>query len=223
MIDVINHSVKIKDVEFLQFLYPNYKIINRPILFADSPVIYVGETRNINKVKALGVDYIIVTELAEYDLTDRLVLLDVVFSKWHRKVPKYLLEFYEDLDDETFMEQVKIMWVTGKWHLKEYDKSGIFLELLMSFKTDTYQITKTYISMLDRISSEYMELSLLTFLNRVTTQRGKVSKWYQKVLDDYKRSKASLIKPALTRYMNSKIKNTELRVFNLILDLNKKY
>ena len=223
MINIINHSVKIKEVELLQFLYPNYIIIDKPVLFTDRPVIYTGETRHINKIKSLGVNYIIVTELAEYDLTDRLNLLDVVFSKWNRKVPKYLLEFYEDLDEETFMEQVKIMWVTGKWHLKTYDKSGIFLELLMSFKTDTYKIARTYISMLDRISAEYMELSILTFLNRVTTQRGKISKWYQKVIDDYKLSKASLIKPAIERYMGSKIKNTELRVFNLILDLNKKY
>ena len=223
MINIINHSVKIKNIEFLQFLYPNYIIIDKPILFTTRPVIFTGETRHINRVKGLGVNYIIVTELAEYNLTERLTLLEVVFSKWNRKVPKYLLEFYEDLDDETFMEQVKIMWVTGKWHLKEYDKSGIFLELLMSFKTDTYKIARTYISMLDRISSEYMELSILTFLNRVTTQKGKISKWYQKVIDDYKLNKASLIKPAIEKYMGSKIKNTELRVFNLILDLNKKY
>ena len=64
-------------------------------------------------------------------------------------------------------------------------------------------------------------MSLLTFLNRVLNPSTKLSKWYQKVIDEFKTSKKDLIKPAIENYVDSSIYNTELRIFNLILDLNR--
>ena len=80
MIDIVNHSVKIDDIGLLQFMYPDYIILDKPILFIDKPIIFKGETKYINQIKSLGVDYIIITELAEIDLTRREVLLEVVFA-----------------------------------------------------------------------------------------------------------------------------------------------
>lgn len=222
-ITIINHSVKVEDLGLLQFMYPNFIVLDKPILFTDKPIIFTGDNKYLNQIRSLGVDYILVSELAEYDLTNRLVMLEVIFSKWKRKVPKYLLNFYKDLDDFEFRELVEQFWITGKWGLKEYDNTGAFLEFLMSFKTDSLNIIKTYLKLLDKVGAEYIEMSLLTFLNRVVTPSNRLSKWYQKVIDEYKHSKYDLIKPALDNYVDSQIYNTELRVFNLILDLNKRY
>ena len=223
MIDIVNHSVKIDDIGLLQFMYPDYIILDKPILFSDKPIIFKGETKYINQIKALGVDYIIITELAEIDLTKREILLEVIFSKYKRPVPKYVLSFYKDLDDFQFMELVQYYWVTGKWLLKEYDNVGAFLEFLTSFKTDTYNMAKTYLQLLHKVGAEYIEMSLLTFLNRVVLPSGQLSKWYSKLIEEYRLSKYDLIEPALIKYMDSPIYNTELRTFNLILDLNRKY
>lgn len=223
MIDIVNHSVGIDDIGLLQFMYPNYIILDKPVLFTDKPIIFIGETKYVNQIKALGVDYIIVSSLPEIDLTKREVLLEVAFSKWKRNVPKYVLSFYKDLDDFTFREQIEYLWITGKWNLKEYDNTGAFLEFLYSFKTDTFNIAKTYLQLLHKTGAEYIEMSLLTFLNRVVLPSGKLSKWYQKTIDDYRMSKYKLIEPALYKYLNSPIYNSELRIFNLILDLNRKY
>lgn len=218
---ILNHSVKIKDIGLLQYFYPNFIILNKPVLYSDKPIIFTGDNKYINQIKSLGVDYILISELAEYDLTDRLKLLTVVFAKYNRKVPKYLLAFYEDLDEDTFIELVKQYWITGKWPLKEYTTSGAFLEFLQSFNTDTYTISKTYLQLLNKTGAEYIEMSLLTFLNRVLNPSTKLSKWYQKVIDEFKTSKKDLIKPAIENYVDSSIYNTELRIFNLILDLNR--
>lgn len=218
---ILNHSVKIKDIGLLQYFYPNFIILNKPVLYSDKPIIFTGDNKYINQIKGLGVDYILISELAEYDLTDRLKLLTVVFAKYNRKVPKYLLAFYEDLDEDTFIELVKQYWITGKWPLKEYTTSGAFLEFLQSFNTDTYTISKTYLQLLNKTGAEYIEMSLLTFLNRVLNPSTKLSKWYQKVIDEFKTSKKDLIKPAIENYVDSSIYNTELRIFNLILDLNR--
>ena len=218
---ILNHSVKIKDIGLLQYFYPNFIILNKPVLYSDKPIIFTGDNKYINQIKSLGVEYILISELAEYDLTDRLKLLTVVFARYNRKVPKYLLAFYEDLDEDTFIELVKQYWITGKWSLKEYTTSGAFLEFLQSFNTDTYTISKTYLQLLNKTGAEYIEMSLLTFLNRVLNPSTKLSKWYQKVIDEFKTSKKDLIKPAIENYVDSSIYNTELRIFNLILDLNR--
>lgn len=222
MIDIKNHSVKISNLGLLQFMYPNFIIIDKPILITDNPVIYTGETKYINQIKNLGQEYIIVSQLAEYDLTDRKTLLDVAFTKYNKKIPKYILEFYEDLDDNTFMDLFKEFWITGKWNLKEYNKSGVFLEFLKSFKTDTLNISKTYLDLLNKVEAEYIEVSLFTFLHRVTISEGKLSKWYQQVINNYKQSKYELIEPAINKFIDSNISNNELKIFNLVLDLNRK-
>jgi len=223
MISIINHSVKVDDIGLLQFMYPDYRILDKPTISSDKNIIWVGDTKNLNRIKSLGVNYIVVSSAGEIDLTDRLTLLEVVFSKWKRKVPKYLLEFYQDLDDFTFREQIEYMWITGKWQMKEYDNTGAFLEFLRSFNTDTITISKTYLQLLDKVGAEYIEMSLLTFLNRVTIPSNNISKWYKMMIEDFKRAKYDSIKPALYNFMESPIYNTELRVFNFILDLNRRY
>ena len=223
ILDIINHSVVIDDIGFLQFLYPNFIILNKPVLFSEKPIIFVGETKYINQIKSLGVDYIVVSATGEIDLTDKLTLLKVIFHKYNRPVPKYLLEFYNDLDDYTFRELVEEYWLTGKWRLKEFDNTGAFLEFLYSFKTDTYQISKSYLELLHKTGAEYLEMSLLTFLNRVVNPGSRLSKWYLKTINDFKLSKYQLIEPALYKYMQSPIYNSELRIFNLIMDLNRKH
>lgn len=223
MLSIINHSVKIRDIEFLQFLYPDYIITDKLPMFSDNNIIWTGESKYINKLKDLGINYIVVSSVGEIDLNDRLTLLDVVFSKWKRKIPKYLLEFYQDLDDSTFREQIEYMWITGKWRMKEYDNTGAFLEFLRSFNTDTVTISKTYLQLLNKVGAEYIEMSLLTFLNRVVIPTNNISWWYKKVIEEFKRAKYNSIKPAITNYMKSPIYNTELRVFNFILDLNRRY
>ena len=221
-ITIVNHSVKIDDLGLLQYFYPDYIILDKPALFIDRPIIYTGDNKYLNQIRNTGVNYILISELAEYDLTDRLTLLKVVFAKYHREVPKYLLEFYEDLDDYTFIDLVKEFWITGKWNLKSYDNTGAFLEFLYSFKTDTVNITKTYLQLLNKTGSEYIETSLLTFLNRVLNPSANLSKWYQKTIDEYTASKKDLIEKAINNYVDSSITNSDLKIMNLILDLNRR-
>lgn len=172
-VSIINHSVKITDIGLLQFLYPEFVILDKPVLYSDKPIIFTGETKYINQIRELGVPYITLSAVAEFDLTDRLTLLKVAFGKYNRPVPKYLLEFYEDLDDITFRELVEYYWITGKWILKEYNNSGAFLEFLQSFRTDTVTMIRTYLNLLHKTGAEYIRVSLFTFLNRVLTPSRK--------------------------------------------------
>ena len=222
MINIINHSVKIDSIDRLQFFYPDFIVLNKPVAFIDKPIIFTGETKYLNQIKALGVDWIFVSTLAEYDLTKRDVLLDMVFSKYNKKVPKYIQEIQDELDETLFNNLIDYYWLTGKWFLKELESSGLFLKFLQSFRTDTATITKTYLELLKDVSSDYIETSLLTFLYKVQHPNGKLSKWYKQVIDEYSISKKAQIPQAIIQYLNSPIENRELRTYNLILDLNQK-
>lgn len=67
-------------------------------------------------------------KLAEINLTDRLILLEVIYSKYNKTPPKYLVQkdggkaLYELFEEREFIELVKFYWVTGKWMTKEVDE-----------------------------------------------------------------------------------------------------
>jgi len=179
MLEIINHSVRVNDIGLLQFMFPDYIVIDKPVLFTDRPIIFTGETKYLNQIKELGVPFIVVNKLAEIDLTDRLTLLTAAFSKYGKNPPKYLVDkgnsnkaLFEEFDDTEFLELIKLYWVTGKWMIKEYDGMGKFVRLLDSFKTNTLEITRTYLGLLNEVNSEYIETCLLTFLGKVVNPRS---------------------------------------------------
>ena len=67
-------------------------------------------------------------KLAEINLTDRLILLEVIYSKYNKAPPNYLVQkdsgkaLYELFEEREFIELVKFYWVTGKWMTKELDE-----------------------------------------------------------------------------------------------------
>lgn len=154
-----------------------------------------------------------------------MTLLTVAFNRHNKPVPKYLLAYYDQLDEYEFMDLFQYYWITGKWPLKEYDNIGKFVELLKSFKTDTYNITKTYFNLLNECTSEYLETCTFTFLNKVMKLKGnkvkRESKWYALMLLDYAQFKKPYIKPAIDNYLRSEIENPDLKIYNLIINLNK--
>ena len=221
MINIVNHSVECNDLNLLQFFYPNYVVLYKPVLFSDKNIIFTGSIEYTNQMNSLGVDIIYVNNTCDYNLNDRKVLLEMVFSKWNKEIPKYL-DFYNDIDYDLFINLCKQCWITGKWYLKSRDKSGVFVDFLKCFKTSTYNITKTYLELLNKTGPEYIEVSLLTFLNRVVNNNENVNKWYLKVIDSYRNSKMMLIEDAVNNYCDSSIYRTDLRLLNLILDLNRR-
>lgn len=52
-ISIVNHSVKTTDMGLLQFLYPEFIILDKPVLYSDKPIIFTGETKYINQIKTI--------------------------------------------------------------------------------------------------------------------------------------------------------------------------
>ena len=47
------------------------------------------------------------------------------------------------------------------------------------------------------------------------------SKWYAQMLIEYAQLKKNYIKPAIDTYLKSEIENPDLKIYNLIINLNK--
>ena len=229
MKEIVGHSVRVNDIGLLQFMFPDFIVTDKPLLFTDRPIIFTGETKYINQIKELGVPFIIANKLAEINLTDRLTLLEVIFSKYNKTPPKYLVlsndgnkPLYERIEEPDFIEAVKMYWVTGKWPIKELDDMGKFILLIDSFKTNTLEITRTYLKMLEEVNSEYVETCLLKFISKLVNPGGSMSNWYKRRIKEFSAAKLQLLPAAMENYLYTSVENNELKVFNLIYDMNKK-
>lgn len=222
-VDLINHSVKPGNLELLQFFYPNFKVIDTDVMILDGPVIYTGPTEYLNKIKSFGYPVISVTTLGEFNLSDPRVLVNMTYTKWNQKVSDRLAKYVDKLEYWEILQAVKIHWVTGKWTIKKYNKSGAFLTLAESFNTDTHNVLVTYFNLLENKynTAAYMEKSILSFLEKIASGSTDNSYWYNRILKHYKKGKRKLLEQAIDKYIRVNIWNKDLKVFNLLQDLNR--
>lgn len=156
-VNLVNHSVKPNGAELLPFFFPDFKVVNDNCLIIDCPIIYTGPVKYLNRLKSFEQPIISVTTLGEFDLTDARTLVNMTYTKWHQDVPDRLAKYVDKLDYNEILEAVKIHWVTGKWPIKKYNKSGAFVHLLEAFSVDTYTALTTYLELLQ---SKYTSRSL---------------------------------------------------------------
>ena len=222
-INIVNHSIKPGNLELLQFFYPNYKVIDNNVMIVDGPVIYTGPTEYLNRIKDFGYPVISITTLGEFDLNDPRVLVNMTFTKWNQKVSDRLAKYVDKLDYNELLQAVKIHWVTGKWTIRKYNKSGAFLILAESFTTDTHTVLETYLKLLDNKynTGAYMEKSILSFLEKIASGSKDNTPWYNKILKHYKKGKRRMLEQAIDKYIRVNIWNKDLKVFNLVQDLNR--
>lgn len=218
-IDLVNHSVKTDDLGLLQFFYPDYKIMNKPSLFVDSPVIWLGDAKYLNTLKASGVNVISVTNLAEYSLLNKDILIQMTFTKWNKPVPKYVYQIKDLVDYDTILENVKWHWVTGKWLLKEFKSLQLFLDFISDLHTNKLTLLRSYFDLVNKTGVGYLDKSLMSFISRIVGISQADSDWYKKTANQYRTTKIQNVKPALDNYINSDIGNKELLTMNLISDL----
>ena len=102
--------VQVNDTEFLKFILPDYEVkYNISSLDFGKKIIFTGfmNERNKRKLYMIPSDYVMTQGQPDVDLSSRRGLLNFVFAKYNRTVPKYFDEM-EDLYDPEFMYCIKI-------------------------------------------------------------------------------------------------------------------
>ena len=210
-------------LDLLRYMFPNYKVINEPEVFPNAPCIYIGDISRIDEIKHIyesnRLDYIVYTSgLSDINLNDRITLANIVFEKYKRLVPKYLMNIIEELDEDTFIKCIKIYWVSGKWLVKAVDKENTFLDFIETVNKSSMEMYKSYFNVVKTISPYKLESSIFTFLLRAKNENfSKISFSYKNKLKLFTGRKLELTLIGIDKSLDYNIDNYELKVLNMII------
>ena len=219
-VSLIGHSVSTESLGLIQFFYPNFKVMDKPSLFINSPVIWTGDAKYLNFLKSSGISVISVTKLSEYNLLDKDTLLHLTFSKWGKPVPKYVYNMKDILEYDMVLDYVKYHWVSGKWILKEYNSIALFLNFINNLSFNNRNAIADYFNLVDKTGIDFLDKSMFSFIARVVGVSTSDSVWYKQAAKIFNtRDKRHNIKIAIDNYLNSSIDNKELKLMNLVQDL----
>ena len=224
---IINKRVVVVDVNFLQFMFPNYRLVsdNTDISSICGPIIYKGDYSKVDEIIAQcnlkNLDYIVVSNNSEIDLNDRRTLANVLFEKWrHGVLPKYLEEIIDNIDKDDFIEAAKIKWVSGKWLITKLDDENTFLQLIDTLNKSKFSSINSYFNIISKSKTYRTESSLLTFISRAKTRNYKGTSFeYKKKLEIYKGDKLNSTLNAISDSLDYNIDNEELRLLNLFMKI----
>ena len=210
-------------LDLLRYMFPNYKVINEPEVSPNAPCIYIGDISRIDEIKHIyesnRLDYIVYTSgLSDINLNDRITLANIVFEKYKRLVPKYLMNIIEELDEDTFIKCIKIYWVSGKWLVKVVDKENTFLDFIETVNKSSMEMYKSYFNVVKTISPYKLESSIFTFLLRAKNENfSKISFSYKNKLKLFTGRKLELTLIGIDKSLDYNIDNYELKVLNMII------
>ena len=210
-------------LDLLRYMFPNYKVINEPEVSPNAPCIYIGDISRIDEIKHIyesnKLDYIVYTSgLSDINLNDRITLANIVFEKYKRLVPKYLMNIIEELDEDTFIKCIKIYWVSGKWLVKAVDKENTFLDFIETVNKSSMEMYKSYFNVVKTISPYKLESSIFTFLLRAKNENfSKISFSYKNKLKLFTGRKLQLTLVGIDKSLDYNIDNYELKVLNMII------
>lgn len=210
-------------LDLLRYMFPNYKVIDEPEVSPNTPCIYIGDISRIDEIKHIyesnKLDYIVYTSgLSDINLNDRITLANIVFEKYKRLVPKYLMNIIEELDEDTFIKCIKIYWVSGKWLVKAVDKENTFLDFIETVNKSSMEMYKSYFNVVKTISPYKLESSIFTFLLRAKNENfSKISFSYKNKLKLFTGRKLELTLIGIDKSLDYNIDNYELKVLNMII------
>ena len=210
-------------LDLLRYMFPNYKVINEPEVSPNAPCIYIGDISRIDEIKHIyesnKLDYIVYTSgLSDINLNDRITLANIVFEKYKRLVPKYLMNIIEELDEDTFIKCIKIYWVSGKWSVKVVDKENTFLDFIETVNKSSMEMYKSYFNVVKTISPYKLESSIFTFLLRAKNENfSKISFSYKNKLKLFTGRKLDLTLIGIDKSLDYNIENYELKILNMII------
>ena len=219
---IINKRIVTGDLDLLRFMYPNYKVVYN-LDNIDSSIIYAGNLSLVDDLvemfKDKNYDFIVYTRgMTDIDLKDRLTLVNVVFEKYKRLVPKYLMDILNDLDDDTFIRNIKHYWIYGKWETKVIESKDNFYTFIETINKSSIQMYKSFFNTIADSNSYVLESSLMTFITRVKDNKTQdVYYKYRNKLNMFSGNKLNASLNGIKHSLDYNIDNHELKLLNELI------
>ena len=217
--------VSTDDVALLSFFYPDFRIRQRitpPDL--EENIIYTGSVKAGTKEYLFSHTkaFIIASSgSGELDITTNEGLAKWVFEKKGKTLTESLEEYIQTIDSETLINQLKVLWLTGRWY-----KNGTGDTTLFQLFKDTLEGKKALITTYFKLQEVYpvavIEASFLTFLTRVADLKNQsVSSYYMSLLiRANKRYGNTLSKALMSSFVTrSKYLRDDVALLRLLLEV----
>lgn len=211
------------DIGLISFFYPDYiPVTEVSFLNMEDKVIYVGKWKAglVEKLRANTKEFINTVGKPEVDFSNRTTLIEFVYAKWKREVPKKLRDLISELSDDEFIYSCKCLWVSGKWPYSVDENEMTVYNLFLSMNDSVQENLRVLIALLDKYPTPVIASSFVTFLSRVMDlDAQEVNPRYKQVLKQFYQRSANKIKPAVRRYSLMGDVRQEVALVDLILQV----
>lgn len=215
--------VNIDSVELLQFFYPDFQIKSElSMQDKDNKVIYAGGMKPKIKdyLEKRTKEYISTVGKMDRDLTGN-HLVEFVYEKYNREVPKKTDEILGMLDDGEIKYASKIFWVTGKWIYSDNSEDVSMFDLFKSMSGSISEMVEVYIKLINKFPFYMVETSFFTFLQRMNDiEEQYISSYYKKILKRFKNKVSEdKINNSLMKYVKEDNMKEQIRFLMFLVDL----
>lgn len=201
-------QVKCSDLGILSFLFPTFKIVHTLYPNIDSPFIYCGTT-DMQKLSKYDVPYIVASNHGDYNLDDRIFLIELASKKHNIKI-KTDINKLQLMSYNEFLIYWKYLWLLGEEintpsliTIKHIQKA---LEYIIDYPTLFLKYIVKHIDEMEPISSmKYLLIFIRNVQNNTQTN----------FINMYKNN----ISFACTEILNSSIENKQLLFLNFAINL----
>jgi hypothetical protein len=238
---LIGKVVKTDNTSFIGFLYPDFPFADTVMLVSyrcKPGIIYTGfahlndldrglvkNLRSVGKEATLlySKEYLVETGIEfistyshdgkyDIDLTDRTVILDVVYSKWGLDYRRFLdmnmLGVLLEMEEQDFLNFAKLCWLSSEWGT-DTDSVGIFSSKAVCslINKSMEKVYATVLSINSESSVSALELSIANFIRNAKAHNYREEKKDEynvalKTFDRNSHGKERNIAIALSKYRN---------------------
>ena len=231
---LIKHIVNIPQqyIGFLNFLHPNFEIIN-DLEYYDNPnpigIIYTGLLNDniIKKLNSITNNWIIVnSNRYDDDLTTNegllKALLPIYYARINNSIKKGEDPVYKNIEYSQLLEKIKICLIDNS--TLQYDN--------LTFQQSVYNLftailctpgvlNSVYFNTVNSSNIKTITSSILSFLNKVHSQQvNNVKVNYARLISQSYRRYGKYIKQGIIRFVKSK-SNPEIALYQLLTFLNR--
>lgn len=227
----VNIPVQDKYIKFLNFIHPNYKIVN-DLHECDNydikGIIYTGKVDNdtIFTIKKFTDNWIIVSN-KDYDIdlstNEGLVknLLPLQFFKIKKSLKKDTTPVYNTVSYDSLLEQIKISLLLNSSLEYESTTDESVYNLYRSILCTPDVLTSTYFNLVNKYNINLITSSILTFLSKVQSKNTVgASQNYTRLLIQSNNKYGKKIKQGIVKFIHSK-SNKIISLYNLLSYLNR--
>lgn len=189
-------------VGLLCFMYPEYELRENLFFDQENKIIYIGKDRKglEEYLERETASFISTVGPYEYDLENREVLIDLVYSRWGKEPKEDVKQALLGIPEDDFYSFIKRRWVNAKGEGVDKEGKSIY-DLYKVIGNSRGEAVKVFLELLERYPPIMIESSLLTFFGKVATVDDvDASGHYLKLLKDFRGRHGDKLKAVLYKY-----------------------